>query len=273
MEWFVQPLLNTATALVPIAAVFILLALAVKRGKVGDAWREARAESTTNFGMWVLNYIVLVPLFLIPAIALEEAVSSVALFGGFWHRLPLAAGIVAAVLLIDLAAYWRHRLEHDPALWRIHATHHADEAITWFSVVRKHPLSRLLSMLIDSLPALAIGLPVEAVLAANVVRSWWGHFIHADVPWTLGPVGTVLISPAAHRLHHIRDETLMGFNYGNTVTVWDKLFGTYRDPAPYLNCTTGIAEGSRGFFGELKRPWDARYRRRGEDRVTANAGS
>jgi sterol desaturase/sphingolipid hydroxylase (fatty acid hydroxylase superfamily) len=106
---------------------------------------------------------------------------------------------------------------------------------------------------------LLLGLPYGAIAVAFLVRAWWGYFIHADVPWTLGPLGKVLISPAAHRLHHIRDEALMGANYGNTVTLWDKLFGTYVDPAPYLGCETGIAEGTRDFWGELVRPFEARY--------------
>ncbi len=56
----------------------------------------------------------------------------------------------------------------------------------------------------------------------------------------------------------------MGANYGNTVTLWDKLFGTYTDPAPYVNCETGIAEGTRDFLGELARPFEARYWRKPE---------
>ncbi len=272
MDWFVEPAKNTALALLPVAAAFMLLALVVKRARIGEALHRARRESVTNFGIWLTNYIILVPLFLLPVIALEEAMPRIAGLAAAWESLPLAVPIVVAMLVIDLSAYWRHRLEHDPALWRIHATHHADEATTWFSVVRKHPLSRLLSMLMDSVLALLIGLPVEAIVTANVIRTWWGHFIHADVPWTLGPLGAVLISPAAHRLHHIRDERLMGYNYANTFTFWDKMFGTYCDPAPHLNCETGIAEGTRGFWGEMKRPWEARYRKRGADKIPARAG-
>jgi sterol desaturase/sphingolipid hydroxylase (fatty acid hydroxylase superfamily) len=55
----------------------------------------------------------------------------------------------------------------------------------------------------------------------------------------------------------------MGSNYGNTIALWDQLFGTYVDPAPYINCETGIAEGTRDFLGELARPLEKRYRRRG----------
>ena len=44
------------------------------------------------------------------------------------------------------------------------------------------------------------------------------------------------------------------------MTLWDKLFATWCNPKPYLNCETGIEEGTRGIWGELKRPWEARYR-------------
>ena len=169
------------------------------------------------------------------------------------------------------AAYWRHRIEHQPGLWRFHATHHADEELHWLSVLRKHPVSKFLEMLVDSLPVLLLGFPAWSILAAQLIRSWWGYFIHADVPWTLGMAGRWLISPAAHRLHHIRDETLMGSNYGNMLTLWDRLFGTWRDPAPHLHCATGIAEGTRGLWGELKRPWEARYRQPAEQREEAAA--
>jgi sterol desaturase/sphingolipid hydroxylase (fatty acid hydroxylase superfamily) len=114
-------------------------------------------------------------------------------------------------------------------------------------------------MLFDLLPVLLLGLPIWAIMLAALVRAWWGYFIHPDVPWTLGPLGKVMMAPAARRLHHIRDETLMGANFGNTITLWDRLFGTYTDPAPYVDCETGIAEGTRDVAGELLRPFEARY--------------
>ncbi|MGI8943014.1 MAG: sterol desaturase family protein [Qipengyuania sp.] len=262
MEVLLLSARNAITAIVPMAGLFLLLALAVKGRGVRKAFTRSKRESLTNFGIWIVNYILLVPLLLLPVVALHAVLPKIGMLAQLWEAVWWPAAILVAILLIDFSAYWRHRLEHDPALWRIHATHHADEAMTWFSVNRKHPLSRLLSMLLDNILALLAGLPVEAIVVANIARGWWGHFIHADVPWTLGPLGLAMISPAAHRLHHIRDERLMGANYGNTVTVWDRLFGTWTDPAPYLGCETGIAEGSRGFWGELKRPWEPVYRSR-----------
>ena len=261
MEEHFETVRATLWGLAPIAATFALLALVTKRRAIVAALRRVHGEARTNFLLYLVNGLIVAPLFLVPVAAVEAVLGGERWFAGFWVSLPEIVTLAAAIVLIDLVSYWRHRLEHTRELWRIHATHHADTAYHWFTVQRKHPASKVLAMLVDGLLVVALGLPAWSIVGAALIRSWWGYFIHADVPWTLGPVGEVLISPAAHRLHHIRDEALMGANYGNTVTLWDKLFGTWVDPAPHVDCETGIAEGTRGFWGELGRPFEKRYRR------------
>lgn len=259
-----SPFLASAHAvgatLLPVAAVFVALALATKGRAVVAAARRCGRETLTNAGLVVVNYILLAPIMLVPVLAVRAVLPVPPGLAALWGWVPELLVLALTILIIEFGAYWRHRIEHQPGLWRFHATHHADEELNWLSVLRKHPVSKFLELLVDSLPAFLLGVPVWAIVGAQLIRSWWGYFIHADVPWTLGPAGTVLMSPAAHRFHHIRDETLMGANYGNMLTLWDRLFGTWRDPAPHLGCATGIAEGTRGVWGELARPWEARYR-------------
>lgn len=259
MDTFLEALRHTLVDPLPAALIFMALAAAIKREKVLAGFKAARREIGTNLGLLLFNGVVLMPLVALPLATYRGLIPRPAALIEFWSGLPAVGVVIVAIVLIDLAAYWRHRLEHRPAFWRIHATHHADEAMNWLTLHRKHPIGELLSLLIDLVPVLLLGLPAWAIVAAALLRAWWGYFIHADVPWTLGPIGKVLMSPAAHRLHHIRDEALMGANYGNTITLWDGLFGTYTDPAPYVNCETGIAEGTRNLTGELLRPFEARY--------------
>lgn len=244
----------------PVAIAFAALALLTKRRAIGEALRRCRREATTNVLLTLFNTLLIGPLFAFPALVLSQTVGAYGLFPQLWPQLNQAFVLLLAIVLVDFVAYWRHRFEHMPGIWRFHATHHADTTLHWLSVQRKHPVAKLISMLVDTLLLVALGFPVWAIAGAGILRSWWGYFIHADVDWTLGALGEVLMSPAAHRLHHIRDEALMGSNYGNTVTLWDKLFGTWVDPKPYLGCETGIEEGTRGFLGELARPWERRYR-------------
>lgn len=262
IDTVLDPLRSEFVELLPLAVLFGVLAIATKRQAVVDAIKRARPEIATNIVLLLVNVAVVTPLLAVPLLTGQSFIPRPDGLVAFWKGLPGALSIIAAILLIDFAAYWRHRLEHVRALWPIHATHHADEAMNWLSVRRKHPLGEAMAMIVDGVIVIGLGLPFWAIMAAMLLRGWWGYFIHADVPWTLGPLGKVLISPAAHRLHHIRDEQLMGTNFGNTVTLWDRLFGTYLDPAPYVNCETGIAEGTRDAMGELARPFEARYWRK-----------
>ena len=259
MQAFATALYETFRELLWPGLVFLALAVVIKREQVLAGLVAARREIGTNLGLLLVNALVLMPLVALPLAAYRNHIPRLPELLDFWASVPGLAAVLLAVVLIDFAAYWRHRAEHSPGLWRIHATHHADEAMNWLTLHRKHPLGEVLSLLIDLVPVLLLGLPVWAILTAALVRAWWGYFIHADVPWTLGLLGKMMMSPAAHRLHHIRDEALMGANYGNTITLWDRLFGTYTDPAPYVNCETGIAEGTRDVAGELLRPFEARY--------------
>lgn len=262
MHIFAPHAQSVAFILAMTGTVFGLLALIAKRRAILAAIARVRDEFTTNFGLLLINGILLAPLFALPHGAIRDRLVALPGMADMWDGLAMPLVLLAAILVSDFVVYWRHRLEHHRLLWPIHATHHADTAMSWLSVERKHPLSKLLSLLVDVWLLFLLGFPAWAIAGAAFLRSWWGYFIHADVPWTLGIFGKVLISPAAHRLHHIRDEALMGSNFGNTVTLWDRVFGTYVDPKPYLGCETGIAEGTRGLLGELGRPFERRYRPR-----------
>lgn len=259
IDSILESLRTEFATVVPLAVLFGVLAYLIKRDTLIEDVRRARPEIVTNLLLLLLNAVVVVPLVAIPLVTGQSLLPRPAVLVGFWEALPAVLPILAAIVLMEFAAYWRHRLEHVRALWLFHATHHADEAMNWLSVRRKHPVGEVLSLVIDTLLVIMLGLPLWAIGVGLLIRSWWGYFIHADVPWTLGVFGKVFISPAAHRLHHIRDEELMGSNYGNMLTLWDRLFGTYVDPAPYVNCATGIAEGTRDAWGELVRPFEARY--------------
>lgn len=260
MGFYLDLLQNVVLILAAHGVAFGLLALVTKRRRYADAVAITRSEFSTNFALALFNSVLLAPLFKAPGDALHAAIGTHPALPAVWENTNDIIVVAAAAILIDIAAYWRHRLEHEPGLWRFHATHHADTAIHWMTVHRKHPVGKLLSVLIDLLPVVALGFPLWAIAAAQLFRTFWGYLAHADVPWTFGRFGKVMISPAAHRLHHIRDERLMGSNYANTFGFIDVIFGTYVDPALHVGCETGIEEGTRGFFGELARPWEARYR-------------
>ena len=257
MESLATTALALALKLGPPALFFGGLALVVKRHEIGIALRRSRRETETNLALILVNYVLLATFFASAAAWWAESLAISRGLVQFWDSANPVLVIAVTLLLGEFVIYWRHRFEHLPLLWPMHAVHHSDEAMTWLALLRKHPLAYILALFVDSAPLLLLGLPVWAIAAVALVRAWWGHFIHADVPWTLGILGKWIISPAAHRLHHIDDIQLCGSNYGGVLTLWDRVFGTYIDPAPHLGCRTGVDGGSRGLVGEMARPFEA----------------
>jgi sterol desaturase/sphingolipid hydroxylase (fatty acid hydroxylase superfamily) len=52
--------------------------------------------------------------------------------------------------------------------------------------------------------------------------------IHSNITSSWGILGKyLLVSPAAHRLHHSINPVHFNKNYGNTFIFWDRLFGSY----------------------------------------------
>ena len=256
METFINAAGDMLRFLVPPALAFGVLALVLNRAKVLDLVRRAKRETLTNLGILATNMVLLAPFFTLSKEWMVATFTPIAPLEQFWLGLPELATLVATLFLADFVIYWRHRIEHTPALWPIHATHHSDETITWLTLVRKHPGGQLISTVVDMAPLILLGIPVWAILLTKLIHVWWGFFIHADTKWTLGKLDWIMMSPAAHRVHHIRDRRLANSNYAGFVSIWDRLFGTWQDPRPHLDCETGIDGGSRDLLGELARPID-----------------
>lgn len=255
MDWLANSV-DASIALIPFAAFFSALALLTKsRGQaVADA-RRAAGEWRTNLLIFLFDTLVVLPYVALPSVWLVSAIGTPTALIQFWAGLPVALTAIAAVVFGDYVGYWRHRLEHVPLLWRFHATHHSDRELNWFSLNRMHPVDRLVTATVDTVILALAGFPFWAIVLNGIVRNGWGYFIHADVRWTLGSAGLLVISPSAHRWHHVRDETMAGTNFATVFTLWDRLHGTWQpSPRPCLE-PTGVEGHSCGFVYEMIEPF------------------
>lgn len=220
------------------ALFFMLLALALKRQAVLKAIRTVAGETRFNLIVYLLDVVAVAPLLLALTAVTNPKLAEWRLISGLDWRwsdygaLGIAAGLLVALFVGDFIAYWRHRFEHSALLWPSHAMHHSDTAMTWLTLFRFHPVNRLTTTLIDNGALLLLGFPAWAIIGSGLVRHYYGMFIHADLPWTYGPLGRVLVSPAMHRWHHVRDEHLAGYNFATIFSVFDQAFGTYHVPGP-----------------------------------------
>ncbi len=143
-------------------------------------------------------------------------------------RLPVVPRVVmVGVILmgIDAMNWLAHVMNHRSlTLWRLHALHHSQEDMSVFTTFRTHPLAHA-SYLIALLPALVLGASGTIPAAALVCYSCLVTLPHANLRWTFGPLGRILVSPAYHRLHHASSpvEGRSAVNFGFVLVCWDRL--------------------------------------------------
>ena len=244
-------------------ALFLGVALMAGGAAAFVKARAAAGEVSTNLKLYVFDALLIAPalaaLMGVVATWIEHHNASL-LHPADWTRVPGALALLAALFVGDFIGYWRHRLEHTPLLWPAHAIHHSDTAMTWTTLARFHPINRLTTVVIDGATLALFGFPPWAVVANALVRHWYGMFIHVDVPWTYGPLGRVLVSPAMHRWHHVREGKGVGANFATVFSVFDQAFGTHHSPGP---CTEplGVPDAiGRGALGQLAWPFQAAWR-------------
>lgn len=144
-------------------------------------------------------------------------------------HMPFVAQVALVVFLVEFGQYWMHRLMHDNAVfWSTHAPHHH---ITQLNAM-KGAVGNPVELFLISLSVVALfDLPKEALFAGFGVTGVVSTFAHANVRadppiWYSFFFTTI----RHHSLHH----TALSFedtrcNYGNSLILIDRVFGTYRE--------------------------------------------
>ena len=251
--------LTQARELALLAIGFFALALLVKGMRAVTDSRDAAKETKNNIALFVLETLAVAPYVGLAVGWVHGQVHGTGeVFVGapLWTAIGPVGSFVCALFLCDFVAYVSHRLYHTKWLWPVHAVHHSDTHLTWFSLLRQHPFERLRA-LVDLSVMILLGLPDLAILSVAMVRTYWGYLIHADLPWTLGPLSWLLVSPAMHRWHHALEARGAGVNFGIVFSVFDRMFGTYHVPGLHTG-ETGVAEViAPGIVGQYLHPFRA----------------
>ncbi len=248
---------------------FLLIAgeLALARAKGRQVYRWNVALSDISNG-------VLQQLF-----AVFEKALQLALYVWVYDELRLITvdglgAFVVAFFAVDFAYYWWHRLSHTVNfLWGAHIVHHHSEDYNLAVALRQSVLTGWTSTPFY-LPLALLGVPPLVFVSTLAFSTLYQFWIHTQLIGKLGwQIERVLNFPTHHRIHHAINGPYLDKNFGATLIIWDRLFGSYAEetvPAVY-----GITHPLRSFnpgwaqvhfFVELWR--HARTRSRWRDKLT-----
>ena len=195
-------------------------------------------------------------LYLFLAIRLQAAVGS-PVWPDAW---PLAVQVVVACLLAELFAYWPHRWMHEnDFLWRFHSIHHSPRRVYWLNAVRAHPGEHVFRGFVSGIPLAVAGAPPEVLAYVMVVARMAGLFQHANIDFALGPFAWIFSIGELHRWHHAADKRLADHNFGDTLIVWDAVFGSRHlpadEPAPHDVGLRGLEAFPDGWWAQMRVPF------------------
>lgn len=159
---------------------------------------------------------------------------SVGLF--YLFELPYWLRFLITFVVFDFALYLQHLASHRWTwFWGIHRMHHSDEELTTSTAIRFHVLEIFISAIWKGLLIIALGASLEIFVFFEIFLSFCALFNHSNMQ--IGAAFNAflekfLVTPELHRIHHSTDLKLTHSNFGFSVILWDKLFGTFNESRP-----------------------------------------
>ena len=195
-----------------------------------QGWRMNKTEFVTDIfyvalGATVINWSTLM-LAEEPMVALK---TSLGLATPWVTSLPFLVQVLMVMTLWEIGQYWMHRLMHNNAVfWSTHAPHHH---ITQLNAMKGYVGNPIELFLIGLGVVVLFDWHPRAIFAGFSCLSAIAIYAHANVRadppvWYSFFFTTI----RHHSLHHTAlsyEDTLC--NYGNSMIVMDRIFGTYRE--------------------------------------------
>jgi sterol desaturase/sphingolipid hydroxylase (fatty acid hydroxylase superfamily) len=227
----------------------LLIGLVIATGICEQIWPAERRPLLARGHVQDVCFVALHALIVIPLMTLLS-VGAAALIGGHlpWIELQSTGHwpgwllVPLTLVAMDGANWLAHYADHTlGALWRFHALHHSQEELSVLTSFRAHPLMHTTGFLLATVPVVVL-MPTRAIDPVLItIYVCVGTLQHANLRWTYGPVGKVIVSPAYHRLHHAPEPQRI--NLGVVLVIWDVLAGSARFPA------RGAVAGRTGLDG------------------------
>jgi len=154
-----------------------------------------------------------------------------------WVHANVLMTIVLSFFVYDLFIGWMaHFVLHQTfLLWRFHTVHHADNNVDATTGLRHHPVESIIRGVFFLLATVVAGAPVYSLMIFQTILVFFVAFTHANIslpPKLDKALSYFFVSPNMHKVHHHWQQPYTDSNYGAVLSIWDRLFGTYRELEP-----------------------------------------
>ncbi|MDB5016432.1 MAG: sterol desaturase family protein [Mucilaginibacter sp.] len=140
---------------------------------------------------------------------------------------------ITLFILLDLCEYVYHVIMHKvDTLWKFHLVHHSDLRVDVSTTIREHPGETCVRTCFLMLWTFLLGPAVGVLILRQTFQSISNVSAHTE--FRLSPrankiIGLLFITPNLHHVHHHYQLPYTDCNYGDVLSIWDRLFGTYTE--------------------------------------------
>lgn len=143
---------------------------------------------------------------------------------------------------VDFCYYWFHRLAHEVNfLWGAHVGHHQSEEYNLTTALRQSAFQYAFSW-VFYLPLALLGCPPKVFLVQFILLKLYQFWLHTQAIHRIPGLEGFFSTPSSHRVHHAKNPRYIDKNYGGTLVIWDRLFGTWQPELASEACHYGTTQ-------------------------------
>lgn len=134
---------------------------------------------------------------------------------------------ILCFVAIDFFRYWAHRIAHEQRFWwATHVTHHSSKEYN-FTVSFRLGWTQYIKI-IFFIPVILMGFHPIVFFLCHQLAVLYQFWIHSPFINKLPrPIEYIFVTPSHHRVHHGTNPQYIDKNYGSSLIIWDRIFGTF----------------------------------------------
>lgn len=159
---------------------------------------------------------------------------------GIIHFLPVSINpfvfFLIAFIILDLFDYLYHFMMHKtPLFWKFHQVHHSDMEVDISTTVREHPGETFIRVSYSIIVICIVGAAPWVLILKQFIQSFSNLASHTKIilPKNVNDiVSGFFVTPNTHHIHHHYQLPYTDSNFGDVLTIWDRLFSTFSKMEP-----------------------------------------
>ncbi|MEO6901672.1 MAG: sterol desaturase family protein [Bacteroidia bacterium] len=139
---------------------------------------------------------------------------------------------IASFIILDFFEYVYHVIMHKvKRLWMFHLVHHSDRVVDASTTLREHPGETFIRLSFLLLWVFLSGVCFWVFLFRQFIQIASNVFVHSNFRISERYdkiISLFFITPNVHHVHHHYMQPYTDCNYGDMLSIWDRLFGTFK---------------------------------------------